>query len=243
MEAKGTTIRRIENLADFQMRKSSNIRFLKNCVTESVMPKGLKLQLQVQVVENMHLQKRVDEILRKTLMEITRVVSDEHYLQLQESKPKMTLLKDKLGKFTKDKGEFNNITHNIFSKTEAKKNKIVHRQTKNLNRLTDTRDCYILSQNYETDSENAKPKQTNAILSARDQTKPNSTAVKYAKKKPKQKSKQNKKPVTSSRYQKQQPEEMVSNQSINEVDPNSTKMSSVKMGELRQANQSTKQVQ
>ena len=39
-------------------------------------------------------------------MEITRVVSDEHNLQLQESKPKMTLLKDKLRKFTKDEVEF-----------------------------------------------------------------------------------------------------------------------------------------
>ena len=127
------------------MRKSSHICFLENCVTESVVPKGLKLQLQVQVGENMLLQNRVDEILRKTSMEITRVVSDEHYLQLQESKPKMTVLKDKLRKFTKDKGEFNTITHNIFTKTETKKNKIVVRQTKKLNRLTDTRDCYIVS--------------------------------------------------------------------------------------------------
>ena len=114
----------------------------------------------------MRLHKRVDEILRKTSIEITRVVSDEHYLQLQISKPKMTLLEDKLRKFTKDEGEFNTITHNIFTKSETKKNEIIDRLTKKLNRLADTRDCYIVSQNDETDSENAKPKQINAILSA-----------------------------------------------------------------------------
>ena len=76
--------------------------------------------------------------------------------------------------------------HNIFTKTETKKNKIVDRQTiKNLNRLTDTRDCYIVSQNDEIDSENAKPKQTNAIQYAKDQTKLNSNVGKSAKRKPK----------------------------------------------------------
>ena len=94
---------------------------MENCVTESVVQKGPKFQLQVQVGENLRLQKTVDEILRKTSMEITRVVSDEHNLQLQESKPKMTLLEDKLSKFTKDQGEFNAITHNIFTKIETKK--------------------------------------------------------------------------------------------------------------------------
>ena len=131
MESKETIIRKIENLADFQMRKSSHIHFLENCVTESVVPKGLNLQLQVHVAENMRLQKELDEILRKTSMEITRIVSDEHYLQLQESKPTMTVLEDKLRKFTKDGGESNTITHNIFTKTETKKNKIVDRQIKN----------------------------------------------------------------------------------------------------------------
>ena len=48
-------------------------------------------------------------------MEITRLVSDEHYQQLQESKPMMAVLEDKLRKYTKDEGEFNIITHNIFT--------------------------------------------------------------------------------------------------------------------------------
>ena len=130
METKETIIRKTENLADFQMRKSSHICFLENCVTESFVTKGLKLQLQVQVGENMLLQKRVGEILRKTLMEITRVESDEHYLQRLESKPKMILLEDKQRKFTKVKGEFNTITHRILTKFETRKNKIVNRQTK-----------------------------------------------------------------------------------------------------------------
>ena len=75
----------------------------------------------MQVGENTRLENRVDGILRKASMEITRIVSDEHYLQLQESKPNTTVLKDKLRKFTKDEGEFDSITHNIFTKTETKK--------------------------------------------------------------------------------------------------------------------------
>ena len=115
METRETIIRTIEKLADFQMRKSTHIRFLENCVSENVIPKGLKLQLQVQVGENSRLQNAVDDILRKTSMEITRVVSDEHYRQLQESKPKMTELENKLRQFTKDEGELNTITHNIWN--------------------------------------------------------------------------------------------------------------------------------
>ena len=70
----------------------------------------------MQVGENTRLQKTVDDILRKTSMEITLVVSDDHYIQLQESKPKMTVLEDKLRKLTKDQGEFDAITHNVFTK-------------------------------------------------------------------------------------------------------------------------------
>ena len=136
METRETLIRKIEKLADFQMRKSTHIRFLENCITESVVPKGLKLELRVQVGENTRLQNVVDRILRKTSMEITRIESDEHYLQLQESKPKMTELENKVRKMTSNEGEFNIITHNIFTKTEAKKNKIVDKQTKKLSKLT-----------------------------------------------------------------------------------------------------------
>ena len=70
----------------------------------------------MQVGENTRLQKTVDDILRKTSMEITWVVSDDHHIQLQESKPKMTVLEDKLRKFCKDEGEFDAITHNVYTK-------------------------------------------------------------------------------------------------------------------------------
>ena len=250
METRETIIRTIEKLADFQMRKSTHIRFLENCATESVVPKGLKLQLQVQVGENTRLQKAVDDILRKTSMEITRLVSDEHYQQLQESKPKMTVLEDKLRKFTKDEGEFNRITHNIFTKTEAKKNKIVDKQVKKLGRLTDTRDCYIdhVSQGDKSKSEMSQASQTYAKQNTKDETKPSGSAGNSGKKKPKQRSKKpSKKPVTNPNPQKQQPvEKRTSNESKNEVAPSSTKMSyskAVKTGQPRQPKQSEEQVQ
>ena len=161
METRETIIRTIEKLAYFQMRKSTYIRFLENCVSENAIPKGLKLQLQVQVGENSRLQNAVDDILRKTSMEITRVVSDEHYRQLQKSKPKMTELENKLRQFTKDEGEFNTITHKIFTKTESKKNKIVDKQNKKLNKLTDTKDCYI-DHVYQGEKSGQKSKETSS---------------------------------------------------------------------------------
>ena len=84
----------------------------------------------MQVGENTRLQKTVDDILRKTSIEITWVVSDDHYIQLQESKPKMTVLEDKLRKFTKDEGEFDAITHKCLYKNLKQKNKIVDKQKK-----------------------------------------------------------------------------------------------------------------
>lgn len=167
------------------MRKSTHIRFLENCITESVVPKGLKLELRVQVGENTRLQNVVDRILRKTSMEITRIVSDEHYLQLQESKPKMTELENKVRKMTSNEGEFNIITHNIFTKTEAKKNKIVDKQTKKLSKLTETRDCYTdhVSQ---SEAETSRAKQSNNGLKMKDENKPKHTACTSDQKKQKQ---------------------------------------------------------
>lgn len=242
METRETIIRKIEKLADFQMRKSTHIRFLENCVSENVVPKGLKIQLQVQVGENTRLQNAVDEILRKTSMEITRIVSDEHYQQLQESKPKMTELEDKLRQFTKDEGEFNNITHTVFTKTEAKKNKIVDKQAKKLNRLTDTRDCYIdhISQGEKTRADMSKARQSNKKKNTQDETKPRG-------KKPKQRlRKPNNKPAMNTNSKQQPAGKLTSNETKNEVAPGSAKMSystAVKTGQPRQTRQGEERVQ
>lgn len=77
------------------MRKSTHSQFLENWVSDSVVPKGLKTAIKSAREENPRLQKVMGKILRKTSIETTGIASDEHYLQLQESKPKMTELKEK----------------------------------------------------------------------------------------------------------------------------------------------------
>ena len=75
------------------------------------------LHSQVQAGEDTRLQKTMDAIVRKTSMDVTLVVlSGEHYLQLQVSKPKMNVLEDNLRNLTEDKDEFTTITHNSFTK-------------------------------------------------------------------------------------------------------------------------------
>lgn len=141
MDTKETICKKIEKMADFQMRKSTHMNFLENCVSEGVSPKGLKLTLKVQVGTNQdELQSAVDRILAKTSLEITKLVAEEHYRKLQESKPKMNELEDKLRSILKDEGQMNNISHEVFLKTETKKNSIVERQRKKLETLLEERD-------------------------------------------------------------------------------------------------------
>ena len=73
----------------------------------------------------MRLQKTVDDTLRKISMKTTRVVSDEHYLQLQESKPKMTVLEDELRMFIKDEDEFNAISTISLQKLKQGKTRLL----------------------------------------------------------------------------------------------------------------------
>lgn len=239
METRETLVRQIEKLADFQMRKSTHIRFLENCATESVVPKGLNLELKVQVGENSRLQKIVDGILRKTSMEITRIVSEEHYLQLQESKSKMTELENKLRKVTSNEGEFNTITHNIFTKTESKKNKIVDKQNKKLSKLTDSRDCYI-DHVSPADSATSQPQESNDNLKNKVANRSTHTACKSGQKKPKQKRPKQARSKAQSKLteETQQVDTELSTtcESKNEVAPISAKKSystAVKMGQPR----------
>jgi len=134
-----TIISKIEKMADFQMRKSTHIQFLENCIDENVVPYGLMLKLQVQVGENGRLQESVDRILYKTSMEIARLVRDEHYVQLQEFKGSMKHLELLLKEKIKDEGEINIINASIFEKTDNKKNQIIDKQNKKLKKLIDAR--------------------------------------------------------------------------------------------------------
>lgn len=136
--------REIKKIADFQMRKSTHIRFLENCVAESVVPKGLRLNLQIQVGENSRLQEAVDRMLKKTSLQICYMIKEEHTTQLHESRGTMAELENKLKSDLSDKGKFNDIAADIFKSTEEKKNKIIDRQEKKLKSLLNERDGDVI---------------------------------------------------------------------------------------------------
>jgi hypothetical protein len=125
-------IREIKKMADFQMRKATHIQFLENCVAEALVPKGLRLNLQVEVGNNNRLQNIIDRVLEKTSLEICRMIKEEHVAQLHESKHKMMELENKLRSHLSNEGQFNEITAGIFKTTEDKKNTIEARQKKKI---------------------------------------------------------------------------------------------------------------
>lgn len=143
MEKNGTLVKKIEKMADFQMRKATHIQFLENCLAQNVIPKGLLLEKKVMVGENSNLQDTVDRALQKFSLELIRLACEDHSKQLNDSKGVMLELEDDLKKHLDDEGKFNEISGQIFSKTEQKKNKIVEKQKKKLEKLVDARDCFI----------------------------------------------------------------------------------------------------
>ena len=143
MEINGTLVKKIEKLADFQMRKATHIRFLENCLEANVVPRGLLVEKKVMVGENSNLQETVDRALQKFSLELLRLVSQDHSRQLHESKGQMLQIEEDLKKHLNDESKFNEISGQIFSKIEQKKNKIVQKQQKKLEKLIDARDCCI----------------------------------------------------------------------------------------------------
>ena len=132
--------KKIEKMAEFQMRKATHIRFLENCIEENVVPKGLMLEKKIMVGERSNLQEIVDRALLKFSMEIMRLVNEERHRQLHNSKGDMLQIEADLKRELNDEAKFNEISGEFFSKIEHKKNAIVEKQQKKLANLIDKRD-------------------------------------------------------------------------------------------------------
>ena len=73
------TVKDLMKMADIPMRHSMHTRFLENCLSESLIPKGMQVNLKIHIGEDSaEIQTVVNKMLEKTLLEITRVVRDEH---------------------------------------------------------------------------------------------------------------------------------------------------------------------
>lgn len=147
------TVKDLMKMADIQMRHSMHTRFLENCLSESLIPKGMQVNLKIHIGEDSdEIQTVVNKILEKTLLEITRVVRDEHQKQLVDSKPKMKELEKQLREKVRDRDKISEINSQIFQITEMKKNEILEKQNKKLSRLRTARDASDSSIKKHTDS-------------------------------------------------------------------------------------------
>ena len=88
MEISGTLVKKIEKMADFQIR-ATHIRSLENCLEANVVLKGLLVEKKGMIEENSNLQETVDRALQKFSLELIRLVSVDHFRQLHESKKQM----------------------------------------------------------------------------------------------------------------------------------------------------------
>ena len=135
-EGAKNTVNDLMKMADIQMRHSMHTRFLNNYLSESLIPKGMQLNLKFHVGEDSdEIQGVVDKILEKTLLEITRVLRDENQRRLVNSKPKIKELEKQLSEKVKDRGKISDIHAHIFQITEQKKNQILEKQNKKLSHL------------------------------------------------------------------------------------------------------------
>ena len=122
-----TIVKDLMKMADIQMRDSMHTRFLKNCLSESFVLKGIQVNRKIHIGEDSdEVQTVVNKMLAKTLLEITRVVRDEHQKQLVDSKPKVKELEKQLGEKIKESGKIiSEIDSQIFKITEIKKKEIL----------------------------------------------------------------------------------------------------------------------
>ena len=122
---------------------------------------GMQVNLKIHIGEDSdEIQTVVNKMLEKTLLEITRVVRDEHQKQLVDSKPKMKELEKQLREKIKDRNKISEIDSQIFQITEKKKNEILEKQNKKLSHLKSARDKPNVTVKNQTDncSKTAKTK-------------------------------------------------------------------------------------
>ena len=64
-------------IAEIQTSYSMHTRFLENSMSESLIPKGMQVNLKIHIGEDSdEIQTVVNKMLKKTMLEITRVVRD-----------------------------------------------------------------------------------------------------------------------------------------------------------------------
>ena len=151
--------KRIETLAEKQMKSSLHARFLQNCIESECVPEGMLLKKKIYVGKNFsELQKSVDDLLKKVSLDICDKVCSAHQQKVREIGTEMESLRDVL-KSKSDDEYISEFDQKIFEKTEKKKNSILEKQNKKLQHLQ-AKDKNQPEDTLNTESERPSSKQT-----------------------------------------------------------------------------------
>ena len=127
--------KRIENLAEKQMKSSLHARFLQNCIESERVPEGMLLKKKIYVGKDFSdLQKSVDNLLKKVSLGICDKVKSAQQQKVRQIGAEIESLRDILKGKSGDEG-ITELNLTVFEKTETKKNSFLNKQNKKLKSL------------------------------------------------------------------------------------------------------------
>ena len=131
----------LEKLAEKQMKSVLHTKFLEECLSEEIVPKGLQLKLQVGVgndPEDQELQASINKLLTKTSLHVLNLIREGHMRKTRVLANSIEEVRRKIKERMSDKQLFDMDT-SIFKKTEEKKNIMSEKHRKKLTHLQQQR--------------------------------------------------------------------------------------------------------
>lgn len=174
----------LEKLAEKQMKSVLHVKFLEDCLSDELVPKGLAIKLNVSVgndQEDKAIQASVNKLLEKTSLHIMSIVKEGHMRKVRTIGDSIENVRGTLRKNMSDKQVFD-LDSDVFQKTEEKKNKMVENHKKKLSYLKQRRagenstESHKKDQNKTTETVSTEKHSSSSnvgVSSNADKTKPN----------------------------------------------------------------------
>ena len=143
----------LEKLAEKQMKSVLHAKFLEDCLSDEVVPKGLELKLKVSVgndPEDLELQESVDKLLEKTSLHVLNIVKEGHMRKVKNLGNSIEEVRGKLKK---------NMPHNLVLR-EPRYEKTGSLHMRKQRREADKRRCF----RYTDDTTTLLPKSEISML-------------------------------------------------------------------------------
>ena len=131
--------KRLERLAEKQMKCTLHAKFLEDCLSYELVPNGLTLKLKVSVgnePEDIELQKSVNVLLERTSLHIVDIVKEGHLRKAKNLGRVIEEERDKLKKELSGESIFE-IDSSVFKKTQDRKDLLTAKHQRKLADLTE----------------------------------------------------------------------------------------------------------